>query len=145
VKRVMLKKLVPEAKVPEYQTGGAAGADIHALEAHKIYPGCWALIGTGVAIEVPADFEVQVRSRSGLTAKHGIIVLNSPGTIDSDYRGEVKVCLFNCGYRAFEVNPGDRIAQLVLASVERAVFDVVHSLGATERGEGGIGSTGVTS
>lgn len=140
---VWFHKLVPNAKTPEYQTPGAAGADLFAVEDVQLYPGYWKAIGTGIAIDVPTDFEVQIRSRSGLAAKHGIAVLNSPGTIDSDYRGEVKVILINHGATTYDIKAGDRIAQMVLAPVERAIFGEVLKLSETLRGAGGLGSTGV--
>jgi dUTP pyrophosphatase len=130
--------------VPSYQTAGAAGLDLPAAIAAPIVirPGRRELIPTGWSLAIPPGFEGQVRPRSGLALKHGITVLNSPGTIDSDYRGEVKVVLVNLGESDFVVHPGDRIAQLVVAPVVRAVLEVVVSLEATARAEGGYGSTG---
>ncbi len=130
--------------VPEYQTSGSAGADIRACldTTIEIHPGDRRLIPTGLRIEVPAGFEAQVRPRSGLAYKHGITVLNSPGTIDSDYRGEVGVVLHNAGKDIFVVQHGDRIAQLVIAPVCRATFEAQSLLTDTDRGSGGYGSTG---
>jgi dUTP pyrophosphatase len=134
----------PGAPLPSYQTDGAAGLDLPAAlsDPVTIAPGTRALIGTGWIIAIPPGFEGQVRPRSGLALRHGITVLNSPGTIDSDYRGEVRVVLMNHGDAAFTVRPGDRIAQLVIAPVVRATLSVADSLDRTGRGEGGYGSTG---
>ena len=132
------------AQLPAYQTAGAAGADIRAFLGRDVVlrPGGRALIPTGLRLAIPGGFEAQVRPRSGLAAKHGVTVLNAPGTIDSDFRGEVKVILANCGDEDFVVRNGERIAQLVVAPVSRASFAAVPALGGTERGEGGFGSTG---
>ena len=129
---------------PVYKTDGAAGMDLAAALAAPIVieRGARALVPTGWAMAIPEGFEGQVRPRSGLAWRHGITVLNSPGTIDSDYRGEVQVVLVNLGDEPFTVRPGDRIAQLVIAPVARATLDVVTELDATERGAGGYGSTG---
>ena len=134
------------ARLPVYSSSQAAGADLCAclgndtmtLEPHK-----WALVPTGIRIALPVGYEAQVRPRSGLAAKAGITVLNTPGTIDSDYRGEVKVILINHSDVPFVINDGDRIAQMVIARHETASFEVVTSLDETKRGEGGFGSTGV--
>ncbi len=133
-----------EVPLPEYQTGGAAGVDLRAaIEASTtIAPGERALIPTGLRMAIPMGFEGQVRPRSGLAAKHGITVLNSPGTVDSDYRGEVKVLLINLGQEAFTVAPLDRIAQIVFAQVTIAKLEWAASLSGTARGAGGYGSTG---
>jgi dUTP pyrophosphatase len=128
--------------LPAYETPGAAGMDIRSAEALTIAPGQRALIGTGLAMAIAPGFEVQVRPRSGLAAKHGITVLNTPGTIDSDYRGEIKVILINLGDRDFAIARGERIAQLVIAPVVQAVLTEVAELGETLRGSGGFGSTG---
>ena len=116
--------------------------DVVAAEAATILPGARAPIATGFAIAIPPGFEVQVRPRSGLALKHGITCLNTPGTIDSDYRGEVKIILINLGEEPFVIARGDRIAQLVPAPVQRAILDEVDSLDKTDRGTGGFGSTG---
>ena len=129
--------------LPAYATEGAAGMDIVAAEDLSLPPGARAAVATGFAIAIPAGYEVQVRPRSGLALKHGITCLNTPGTIDSDYRGEVKVILANLGSEAFAIKRGDRIAQLVAAPVQRATFTEVASLDETARGAGGFGSTGV--
>lgn len=132
------------AVIPQYKTSGAAGADICALlsESVVIKKGCRAMIPTGLYFSIPEGYEIQVRPRSGLAAKNGVTVLNTPGTIDSDYRGEVKVILVNLGDEDFTVNNGDRIAQIVVAPVTIGVFEQVSSLDETERGAGGFGSTG---
>jgi dUTP pyrophosphatase len=131
---------------PEYQTPGAAGFDLRAAlkadEAIELFPGDRALIPTGIAVAVPAGYELQVRSRSGLAYVCGLMVLNSPGTIDSDYRGEIKVILHNTSTQQYVIERGDRIAQAVLCPVLSAKFVEVESLDETERGGGGFGSTG---
>ena len=134
------------AIVPEYKTAGAAGADLCAYLPSQnvtLSPGKSALITTGLFFEIPDGYEVQVRPRSGLAAKNGITVLNTPGTIDSDYRGEVKVILINLGEEEFTINNGDRIAQMVVAPVTTADFTFAENLSETDRGSGGMGSTGV--
>ena len=128
--------------LPAYATAGAAGMDIVAAEALTLQPGQRHAVATGFAIAIPEGHEVQVRPRSGLALKHGITCLNSPGTIDSDYRGEVKVILANLGDEPFEIRRGERIAQLVPAPVLRAHFTEVQELEETARGSGGFGSTG---
>ncbi len=142
---VKVLALRPGASLPAYQTGGSAGADLMALldEPVVIEPGNRALIPTGIALELPVGYEAQVRPRSGLAAKAGLTVLNAPGTIDSDYRGEVSVILINHGSEPAIIRDGDRIAQLVIAPVVQASFSLVHELDSTERGSGGFGSTGV--
>ncbi len=144
---IAFKQLRDSARVPEYQTLGAAGADIFADLGEgwyrTVWPGTVEKIPTGIAMAIPDYFEAQVRSRSGLAAKHHVVVLNSPGTIDSDYRGEISVLLINHGSEKFTVKHGDRIAQLVVAPVARAKFvDSRYDLPQTDRGEGGFGSTG---
>lgn len=131
-------------ELPIYKTAGAAGADVcaHVAEPVLLQPGTSALIPTGLNLEIPEGYEVQVRPRSGLAFKHGVTVLNSPGTIDSDYRGELKVLLINLGQAPFTVNDGERIAQIVVAPVTRALFVPAETLSETARGEGGFGSTG---
>ena len=128
--------------LPSYATDGAAGLDIVAAEDVTLAPGQRHAVATGFAIAIPQGHEVQVRPRSGLALRHGITCLNTPGTIDHDYRGEVKVILANLGSEPFEVRRGERIAQLVAAPVLRAQFSEVAELGATSRGAGGFGSTG---
>ncbi|HQP39686.1 MAG TPA: dUTP diphosphatase [Polyangiaceae bacterium] len=131
-------------ELPQYQSERAAGMDLRAAvrDPVVIEPGKRALIPTGLVMAIPAGYEGQVRPRSGLALKHGVTVLNSPGTIDSDYRGEVKVLLTNHGEEPFVVREGERIAQLVIASVVQAPLHVALELDETERGEGGYGSTG---
>jgi dUTP pyrophosphatase len=130
---------------PVYSSPEAAGADLKAnLERSlTLEPGQRALVPTGVRIELPEGYEAQVRPRSGLAAKHGVTVLNSPGTVDSDYRGEIKVILINLGERAYSITAGDRIAQLVISSVIRADFMETPELRPSERHAGGFGSTGM--
>ncbi len=129
--------------LPSYATDGAAGMDVVAAEELTLAPGARQAVATGFAMAIPHGFEVQVRPRSGLALKHGITCLNTPGTIDSDYRGEVKVILANLGSEPFPIKRGDRIAQLVPAPVQRADLTEVISLDETARGAGGFGSTGV--
>lgn len=136
------------AQVPEYATEGAAGMDLRACISapQTLHPGDRAAIPTGIAIALPPGHEAQIRPRSGLALKHGIGMVNAPGTVDVDYRGEVKVILINLGREPFTINHGDRIAQMVIAPVARVRTMVVGSaddLGATVRGEGGMGSTGL--
>ena len=128
--------------LPAYATEHAAGMDVVAAEAVTLAPGARHAVATGIAIAIPEGFEVQVRPRSGLALKHGVTCLNTPGTIDADYRGEVKVILANLGQEPFEVKRGERIAQLVPAAVQRAAFVQVAELNETARGAGGFGSTG---
>lgn len=141
---VRVKKLKPNAVVPRYMSEQAAGVDVHACidEPIRLSAGSRALIPTGLAIELPPGFEAQARPRSGLAIKHGVTVLNSPGTIDADYRGEVGIILINHNWENFEVKPGDRIAQLVITAVAFAQFIDVEELSETERGAGGFGHTG---
>ena len=132
--------------LPAYQTAHAAGLDLLAAVAHDaplvLEPGRHALVPTGLTIALPEGFEAQVRPRSGLAAKHGVTVLNAPGTVDADYRGEVSVLLINHGDKAFTIRRGERIAQLIIAAVVRADLVPVTSLSSTMRGSGGFGSTG---
>lgn len=129
-------------ELPHYATAGAAGMDILSAEDVTLAPGARYAVATGLAVAIPDGYEIQVRPRSGLALKHGISVPNTPGTIDSDYRGEVKVIMINFGAEPFEIRRGDRIAQLVLAPVTRAAWAEVQELGETARGAGGFGSTG---
>ena len=131
--------------LPAYASGGAAGMDVVSAESITLRPGTRHAIPTGFAFAIPAGYEVQVRPRSGLALNHGITCLNTPGTIDSDYRGEVKVILANLSDESFAIKRGDRIAQLVAAPVQRAAFIEVASLDETARGAGGFGSTGTIS
>lgn len=146
-KVIVKTKLDDGARLPVYGSTQAAGADLCAclgmgntitIEPHK-----WTMVPTGVRIALPVGFEAQVRPRSGLSAKFGITVLNSPGTVDSDYRGELKVILINHSDKAFTINDGDRIAQMVICRHETASFEVCVELDDTDRGEGGFGSTGI--
>lgn len=128
--------------LPHYATVGAAGMDAVSAEDISLAPGERHAVATGLALAIPPGYEIQVRPRSGLALKHGISVPNTPGTVDSDYRGELKVILINHGTEAFAIKRGDRVAQLVLAPVVRAAWDEVAELGDTQRGSGGFGSTG---
>lgn len=136
--------------VPSYETAGAAGADLRAnfpaghRDGVTLAPGARALVPTGLRLAIPVGFEVQIRPRSGLALKHGIILPNSPGTIDADYRGPLGVIVMNAGQEAFHVAHGARIAQMVVAPVVQARFDLVETLDETTRGHGGFGSTGVS-
>ena len=129
---------------PAYATAGAAGADLVAAEDASIAPGAVHAVATGIALAIPEGFEGQVRPRSGLALKHSVTVLNAPGTIDADYRGEVKVILINHGAEPFRIARGDRIAQLVVAPVSTARFERVEVLPDTARGQGGFGSTSIS-
>ncbi len=133
-----------ESSLPSYSSLEAAGADLKANIESSIWlkPGCRTLIPTGLKFAIPSGYEIQIRPRSGLALKHGVIVLNTPGTIDADYRGEVKVILINLGNEDFEITPQMRIAQMILAEVNRAQFVVCSELEATARGSGGFGHTG---
>ncbi len=132
--------------LPRYETSGSAGMDLRAAlpedEPVTLQPGEWRLIPTGLAIALPDGYEAQIRPRSGLAAKHAITCVNTPGTVDSDYRGEMRVNLINHGREPFTIQRGERIAQMVIAPVIQAVWDEVDSLDETERGAGGFGSTG---
>lgn len=141
---VRIKKLKPEAIIPAYQSEGAAGVDLHAciFDYVRIHQGYRKLIPTGIAIQLPPGYEAQIRPRSGLALKKGITVLNTPGTIDSDYRLELGVIIFNTNYEPFDIKPGDRIAQMVIAPVVTAQFIEVEELSDSER-TGGFGSTGI--
>ena len=129
---------------PRYQSAGSAGADLCAALAEELVlePGQRAAVSTGLRLQIPAGYEAQVRPRSGLALEHGVTVLNSPGTIDSDYRGEVKVILINLGAERYTIKPGERIAQVVFAAAVRVDFEQQPRLGDSARGEGGFGSTG---
>ncbi len=136
----------PSVPLPSYESAGAAGADVRANlpdgASVKLQPGERALVPTGLRIEIPQGFEVQVRPRSGLALRHGITLPNTPGTIDSDYRGPLGVIVLNAGQQAFEITHGERIAQLIVAPVVQATFEAVETLSDTARGAGGFGSTG---
>ncbi len=140
--KLKIKKLTQEAVIPAYQTELAAGFDLHSIEDYMLKRGERKLIKTGLAFEIEPGYEVQIRPRSGLAFKHGITVLNTPGTIDADYRGEIMVLLINLGEEDFEIKKGERIAQAVIAPVIQAEFVEVNELSETKRGKGGFGSTG---
>ena len=142
--KVLFKRLNPKAQIPKYKTDGSSGLDLMALieDSIKIKSQESALIPTGISVAIPQDTEIQIRPRSGLAAKSSISVLNTPGTIDSDYRGEIKIILFNHGKEDFIVNNNDRIAQMVLMPILKIEFEEVDELPETIRGSGGFGSTG---
>ena len=142
--KVLIKKLDLAVELPVYKTGGASGMDLMAFikEPIKLASKKSCLVPTGISIAMSEDYEIQIRPRSGLAAKNNITVLNTPGTIDADYRGEIKVILINLGSSSFEIKPNDRIAQMVLSPIVKAEFEEVKELPNTDRGEGGFGSTG---
>ena len=142
--KVLIKKLSPEVQLPSYKTSGASGVDLMASikSPITIKPKTSSLISTGLSIAFSEDYEVQIRPRSGLAAKNNISVLNTPGTIDSDYRGEIKVIIYNHGNEDFLINKGDRIAQMILLPIVKMEFEETSELPETIRGEGGFGSTG---
>ena len=142
--KVLIKKLDPSVKLPEYKTSGASGLDLMAFikEPIEIKPKTSSLIPTGLSVAFSENYEIQIRPRSGLAAKKNITVLNTPGTIDSDYRGEIKVIIYNHGDENFLVNNGDRIAQMILAPVVKMELEEVNNLPESFRGKGGFGSTG---
>ena len=142
--KVLIKKLNPNVELPSYKTNGASGMDLMAFieEPIKIAPNSSYLVPTGLSVAFSEDYEVQIRPRSGLAAKNNITVLNTPGTIDSDYRGEIKIILFNHGKDNFLINNKDRVAQMILTPVVKMEFEETASLPDTLRGEGGFGSTG---
>lgn len=142
--KILSRKLNHEFGYPDYATPGSAGMDLRSNETSviEIHPGCQFLFDTGLWIAVPEGYEAQVRTKSGLALNRSLIVLNSPGTIDSDYRGQVGVILYNAGRVIQRIHPGDKIAQLVIAPYVRAEWKSVEDLSSTERGEGGFGSTG---
>ena len=142
--KVLIKKLYPGVELPTYKTDGASGIDLMALlnEPINLKPNSSCLVPTGLAVAFSSDFEIQIRPRSGLAAKNSISVLNTPGTIDSDYRGEIKVILFNHGKSDFLINNKDRIAQMILTPVIKMDLEETDDLPETIRGEGGFGSTG---
>ena len=142
--KVLVKRLNSKVKLPEYKTSGSSGMDLMASidSPIKIAPNTLELIPTGLSIAIPDDLEIQIRPRSGLAAKYSISVLNTPGTIDSDYRGELKIILFNHGNKDFIINNNDRVAQMVLTPVIKMELEEANELPETIRGEGGFGSTG---
>lgn len=139
--KIRIKKIDKDLPIPAYQTEGSSGLDLHASEDYSLTSGSFGMVSTGIALEIPYGYEGEVRARSGLASKFGIGVLNSPGTIDSDYRGEIKVILFNFGKKDFEIKRGDRIAQLIISRVEKIHLVEVKNLESTEREDGGFGST----
>tara|TARA_B100000579_G_scaffold437418_1_gene466677 strand:- start:2269 stop:2706 length:438 start_codon:yes stop_codon:yes gene_type:complete len=143
--KILIKKLDQNVIIPEYKTKGASGMDLTAniKEPFFIEPGKSDIVPTGISLLIPIGYEVQIRPRSGLAAKKKVSVLNTPGTIDSDYRGEIKVILINFGKEKFKINPKDRIAQMVLCPVVKIEFEEVNELEDTKRGGGGFGSTGI--
>tara|TARA_B100001057_G_scaffold483537_1_gene560440 strand:- start:1393 stop:1830 length:438 start_codon:yes stop_codon:yes gene_type:complete len=142
--KVLIKKLDPAVKLPEYKTNGASGMDLLAFlkEPINVKPKKSCLVPTGLSIAFSTDYEIQIRPRSGLAAKNNISVLNTPGTIDSDYRGEIKIIIYNHGETDFKINDGDRIAQMILSPVIKMELTETQNLPETIRGQGGFGSTG---
>jgi len=141
---VLIKKLDPSVELPSYKTDGASGMDLMAFvkEPINLKPQTSCLVPTGISVAFPGEYEIQIRPRSGLAAKNNISVLNTPGTIDSDYRGEIKIILFNHGNKDFLINDKDRIAQMILTPVIKMNFEETDNLPETVRGKGGFGSTG---
>ena len=143
--KILIKRLSRNISLPKYETEGSSGMDLTAniQKVVEIKPGKSAIIPTGLALSIPKNFEIQIRPRSGLAAKNQISVLNTPGTIDADYRGELKVILINLGEKSFKIENGFRIAQMVLCPVIKAILEEVDELEETKRGSGGFGSTGI--
>lgn len=139
---IRIQKTHKDAVIPKYQTKGSAGFDLHSIEDITLLEGQTSLISTGLTVEIPEGYEMQIRSRSGLALKHGIFVLNGPGTIDSDYRGQIGIILTNAG-KNFSIKKGDRIAQGVVNKITQAEFEEVIEVSETERGKDGFGSTKV--
>ena len=142
--KILVKKFDKNIKLPTYKTSGSSGMDLvaHVKKKINIKPGKTAIIPTGIAVAIPKNYEIQIRPRSGLAVKKGISVLNTPGTIDSDYRGEIKIILINLSKKSFVVKSGDRIAQMILCPVAKGKLQEVKNLPKTIRGKGGFGSTG---
>lgn len=142
--KILVKKFNKNIKLPAYKTSGSSGMDLVAYIKNKIIinPGKTAMIPTGIAVAIPKNYEIQIRPRSGLAVSKGISVLNTPGTIDSDYRGEIKIILINLGKKSFDIKSGDRIAQIIVCPISKAKFKEVKQLPKTTRGKGGFGSTG---
>ena len=142
--KILVKKFDKNLKLPTYKTSGSSGMDLAACTKNKvnIKPGKTAIIPTGIAVAIPKNYEIQIRPRSGLAAQKGISVLNTPGTVDSDYRGEIKIILINLSKKSFIVKSGDRIAQIILCPVAKGKLKEVKILPRTMRGKGGFGSTG---
>ena len=143
--KILIKRLSKDISLPKYETEGSSGMDLAANidQMVEIKPGKSAIIPTGLALSIPKNYEIQIRPRSGLAAKNQISVLNTPGTIDADYRGELKVILINLSKKSFKIEKGLRIAQMVLCPVTKAVFEEVDELEETKRGSDGLGSTGI--
>lgn len=142
--KILVQKINEKAQIPAYAHEGDAGVDLYSAADIEIMPGCRALIPTGIKIAIPTGYEGQVRPKSGLAMKHGITVLNAPGTVDAPYRGEVGVIILNTDKeKAYQVKAGEKIAQMVFCRVEQAVFEEAAELPETSRGEGGFGSTGL--
>ncbi len=141
---ILIKRFSKDINLPKYETEGSSGMDLaaHIENSILIEPGNTVMVPTGIAVSIPKNFEIQIRPRSGLAARNKISVLNTPGTIDSDYRGEIKVILINLGEKTFTIEKGTRIAQMVLCPIVKARFKEVESLGETPRGSSGFGSTG---
>ncbi|MGC9367416.1 MAG: dUTP diphosphatase [bacterium] len=142
--KIKVKKIFPQAELPEYKSKNAAGADLKSSEHVDLEPGQRHAVRTGLAIEIPPGYQGEVRPRSGLCLKHGLMVMNAPGTIDADYRGEVKVILYNASSTKFSIKPGDRIAQLIISPAVQAEFTYSENLSDTTRGAGGFGHTGLS-
>ena len=142
--KILVKKFDKNIKLPAYKTSGSSGMDLMAYIKNKITinPGKIALVPTGIAVAIPENYETQIRPRSGLAAKKGISVLNTPGTVDSDYRGEIIIILINLSKKSFTIKSGDRVAQMIVCPVVKGKFQEVKSLPGTVRGKGGFGSTG---
>jgi len=142
--KILVKKFDKNIKLPTYETSGSSGMDLVAYIKNKITikPGKTAMISTGIAVAIPKNYEIQIRPRSGLAAKKGISVLNTPGTVDSDYRGEIKIILINLSKKSYVVKSGDRVAQMILCPVAKGKLQEVKNLPKTVRGKGGFGSTG---
>lgn len=140
--KIKFKKLNEEALIPEFQTKGSAGMDIHSIESVTLEPMDFKIVKTGLAVEIPDGYEIQVRPRSGMACKRGITVINTPGTIDADYRGEIGVGLINLSSKPVLIGHGERIAQLVVNRIEQPEIEVVSELSETDRGSGGFGHTG---
>lgn len=139
---VRVKILHHSIPLPTYATRGSAGIDLYSRDGYILRPGEWCIVGSGIAVSIPEGYEMQIRSRSGRAAKEALVVLNQPGTIDSDYRGEVKVLLINLGKDIVHIRRWDRVAQGIVCPIVRPKFELVEDLDVTERGQGGLGSTG---
>jgi len=140
--KIFIKRIDKELPLPEYQTENASGMDIYSRIDIVLTPSNYTVVPTGISVEIPTGYEMQIRPRSGLAANYGIGILNTPGTIDADYRGEVKVILYNIGREPYNIKRGERIAQAVISPVVKAKIQEVETLGETPRGNGGFGSTG---